>query len=132
MKLTSPFRSSGARARIASRIPTALGSRILIQRMILSWPLPGCAQRCLAIRSGGPVSAIVSEDVLLGPAGEVEQRAGWKEVETGLGKLGAVLAHQALVEFLLQLMEIANVARCIFALRVTELVGTPVARLLLL
>src|SRR6185437_2172576 len=104
MKLTSPFFSSGARARTAIRIPTALGSRIFAQRMIRSWPLPGSAQRFLVRCSLAVVSAVMSKNVLLGPTGDVEQGTGWKEIEAGLCKSGTVFPRKALVELLFQLM----------------------------
>src|SRR5438270_182937 len=132
MKLTSPFLSSGASASTAMRTPTALGSRILVQRTIRSCPLPGSAQRCLTIRSRVRASAIVREYVLLRPTGEVEQSTGGQEVEAGLGKRGAILASQPLVELVLELVEKAHVTGSIVALRVAELVGAPVAGLLLL
>src|SRR5205823_6795942 len=119
MKLTSPFLPSGARARIATRIPTAAGSATLVRPMIRSWPLPGFAQRC-STRSRGVASAIMRENVLLGPAGEVEQGAGWKEVEARLGQRSAVLACEPLVELDLELVKIADVACRIFALRVAQ------------
>src|SRR6476469_1720005 len=132
MKLTSPFLSSGASMRTAISTPTALGSAILVQRTILSWPLPGSAQRCLLTRSGDAVSAIVCENVLLGPAGEIEQRPGGQEFEARLREFGAVFAYQPLVELFLELVEVAHVARGIFALRVAKLRRAPVAGLLLL
>src|SRR3954454_3156702 len=56
MKLTSPCLSSGASARMAINAPTALGSAIFDQRTILSWALPGTAQRCLTARSRAAAS----------------------------------------------------------------------------
>src|SRR5919112_1194723 len=132
MKLTSPFLSSGARASTAISTPTADGSTTFDQRTSRSCALPGSAQRCLTKRSGTAASAIVREDVLLRPAGEVEQGPRGKKVEAGLRERCAVLARQALVELLLQLMEGAHVACSIVALRVAQLVRAPVAGLLLL
>jgi len=66
------------------------------------------------------------------PAGQVELRPHRKEVEAGLGKLGTLLPHKALVELFFQPVEVTDVARGIFALRVVDFGGAPVARLLLL
>src|SRR5437868_13330572 len=129
MKLTSPFLSSGARTRTTRRTPAAAGRRILVQRTSRSWPLPGRAQRCLTIRSRVPASAIVRENVLLGPAGDIEQSSGRKEVEAGLGERHSVLTLETLVELRLELMQITDIARGIIARRITELVGPPVAGL---
>src|SRR4029078_3678650 len=117
MKLTSPFLSSGASARTATRTPTAAGSPTLIQRISLSWPLPGSAQR-LAFLSRKPGSALVRENVLLGPSGQIQQCAGRQEVEASLGERRPVLTCQTLVQLLLQLVKIADVAGSIIALRV--------------
>src|SRR5205823_15131589 len=114
-----------------SRLPRAAGSATLVRPMIRSWPLPGFAQRC-STRSRGVASAIMRENVLLGPAGEVEQGAGWKEVEARLGQRSAVLACEPLVELDLELVKIADVACRIFALRVAQRGRAPVAGLLLL
>jgi len=43
----------------------------------------------------------VRKNILFRPAGEVEHRPGWQEIETGLGKLEAVFALEPLVELLL-------------------------------
>ena len=97
--------------------------------------LPGTAQRCWTARSRcvrHAASAVMGENVLLGPAGEVEQRAVRQEIEAGLGQRDPVFARQPLVELLLQRVEIADVAGRIFALRVAELGRAPVAGLLLL
>src|SRR5919112_3710270 len=91
MKLTSPFLSSGASASTAISTPTADGRTTFDQRTSRSCALPGSAQRCLVTRSRIAASAIVGKDVLLGPAGEVEQGPGRKEVEAGLREGGAVL-----------------------------------------
>ena len=72
------------------------------------------------------------ENVLFGPAGEVEQCAMGKEVEASLRQRDAIFALQPLVELLLERVQIANVACGIFLLRITELGRTPVAGLLLL
>src|SRR5689334_3666356 len=121
MKLTSPFLSSGASASTAIRTPTALGSRILDQRTIRSWVLPGSAQRCLPVSRLESASAIVRENVLLGPARQIEQSPCRKEVEAGLGKSSALFPIETLVELFLELVEIAHVARGIFALGFAEL-----------
>src|SRR5947209_1369567 len=52
-------------------------------------------------------------------------------METGLGKFRALLPREPLIELLFELMEVAYVARCIFALRLAKLVAAPIARLLL-
>src|SRR4051794_41102872 len=115
MKLTSPFFSRGASARTATRTPTALGSAIFDRRTSLSWPLPGSAH--LGLRNEPCVaSAIVCENVLLWPAGEIEQSTRRKEIETGPRQLGPLLAREPLVELLLQPMKIAHVARGIVPL----------------
>ena len=62
------------------------------------------AQRCFAAAlADGAASAIVGENVLLGPAGEVEQRASRQEIEAGLRKRRPLLALEPLVELLLEL-----------------------------
>src|SRR3954471_8733392 len=132
MKLTSPFLSSGASARTAISTPTALGSAIFDQRTIRSWPLPGSAQRCLPARSAKGASAIVGEDVLLRPPGQIEQGASREKVEACLRELRPPFPFQPLVELFLELVEIAHIARRIFALGLAELARTPVAGLLLL
>src|SRR4051812_41460612 len=71
------------------------------------------------------------ENVLLGPAGDVEQSARREEIETGLGERHPALAVEPLVEFGFQRMQVTHVARCIIALRIRQLVGTPIAALLL-
>src|SRR6185369_8257660 len=76
--------------------------------------------------------SVMGENVLFGPARNIEQRARRKEVETGAGKGRALLALEPLVELFLERMEITDIARRIFALSVRELVGAPVAGLLLL
>src|SRR5438067_1087990 len=98
MKLTSLFFSSGASARIATSKPTAAGRTIFVQRTSRSCALPGSAQRCLMAGSRGVASAIVRKNILLRPAGEVEQGAGRKEIEAGLRQCDAVFALQAFVE----------------------------------
>src|SRR5256885_16761085 len=67
---------------------------------------------------------------MLGPAGDIEQSSGRKEVEAGLGERHSVLTLETLVELRLELMQITDIARGIIALRITELVGPPVAGLL--
>src|SRR3982750_1315298 len=120
MKLTSPCLSSGARASTATSTPTALGSATFDRRTRRSWPLPGSAQRCLAAGRRGAASAIVREDVLFRPAGKVEPRAGGQEVEAGARELGPALTLEPLVEALLECVEVTDVARGIFPLRVVE------------
>src|SRR4051794_16805502 len=131
MKLTSLFLPSGASARTAIRTPTALGRITLVHLTSQSCQLPGSAQRCLLSRRSKPL-AIVRENVLVGPAREVEQGARREEVEACLHQFHPILAGEPLVELFLERVEIADVARGIFALRVAELVGPPVACLLLL
>src|SRR5690349_24167317 len=125
MKLTSLCLPSGATARMAISAPTALGRPIFDQRTSRSCALPGSAQRLFPSRvpALAMASPVVREDVLLGPAGEIEQCARGNEFEAGLGERDAILAFQPLVEFLLQRMEIADVARRIIALRIRQLVG---------
>src|SRR4051812_26487978 len=77
-------------------------------------------------------SAIVRENVLFGPAGDIEQRPRGEEVEASLGERHPVLSLEPLVEYLFQGVEVADIARRIVALGVAELVGAPVAGLLLL
>src|SRR5688572_601160 len=72
------------------------------------------------------------ENVLFGPTRNIEERTCGKEVEAGLGEAGPALAIKALVELFLELVEVANIARRIFALGIGELVCAPVAGLLLL
>src|SRR5689334_13046910 len=132
MKLTSLCFPSGASARTAISTPTALGRMTLVHLTSQSCALPGSAQRCLLPRPVGEASAIVGEDVLLGPAGDVEQGAGREEVEAGLRQFRALLAPEPLVELLLQGVQVADIACRIVALRVGKVVGAPVAGLLLL
>src|SRR5690242_10987727 len=132
MKLTSLFLPSGASASTAISTPTAIGRITLVHLTSQSCRLPGSAHRCLVARRLACASAIVGENVLLGPAGDVEERARRQEVEAGLRKRGAVLALEPFVELFLQGVEIADIARRIFALRVGKLSCTPVAGLLLL
>src|SRR5438552_17979243 len=126
MKLTSLFFSSGASARIKTSKPTAAGRTIFVQRTSRSCALPGSAQRCLTAASRALASAIVRENVLFGPAGEVEQSAGRKEIETILRECDAVLSLHALVEPLLELVKVAHVARGIIELGVDQTLGPPV------
>src|SRR5438445_12092901 len=139
MKLTSLFFSSGASASTAMSTPTALGSRILVQRTSRSCVLPGTAHLCLTARprmaasdmTAYPRSAVMGEDVLLGPAGDVEQCARRQEIETGLGERHPTLTLEPLVKFVLQRVEVAHVARRIIPLRIGQLVRAPIAGLLL-
>src|SRR6059058_1291251 len=94
MKLTSPFFCSGATASTAMSTPTALGSTTFDQRTSRSCPLPGSAQRGLLLRCPASASAIVRENVLLRPAGEVEERARRQEIEAVLGELRPFLAGE--------------------------------------
>src|SRR5579864_4419787 len=127
MKLTSLCFPSGARARMAISAPTALGRITLVHLTSQSWALPGSAQRCLLTRRREADSAIVSEDVLFGPPGDVEERARWKKIKAGLRQRGPVLALETLVELHLQLVKVANVACRIFALSIAQFRGAPVA-----
>src|SRR5579872_1574608 len=111
---------------MAIRMPTALGTAILVKRTSRSCPLPGSAQRGLLERSWSVLLAIVREDILLRPASEVEESARREEVETGLRERRAIFAGEADVELLLELVEIAHVSRGIFALRIAQFVGSPV------
>ena len=77
-------------------------------------------------------SAVVCENILFGPAREIEQGTVGKEIEAGLGEFNPAFADQALVQFLLECVKVADVARRIFALRVAQLRCAPVAGLLLL
>src|SRR5438270_3514470 len=72
------------------------------------------------------------EDVLLGPARDIEQGARREEIETGLCQWHPPLALEPLVELRLERVEIAYVARCIVALRIRKLLCAPIAALLLL
>src|SRR4051812_12316362 len=74
----------------------------------------------------------MGEDVLLGPARDIEQRTGGQEVEARFSERHPALARKPFVELFLERMKVANVARGIFALCVAELVRAPVAGLLLL
>ena len=74
----------------------------------------------------------MGEDVDLWPSGQVEQDAMWQEIETGAGEFGPVLALQPLVELFLQTVEIADVRRRIFLLRIVQFRRAPVRGLLLL
>ena len=82
--------------------PTALGKRDLGEADDAVVRLPGTAQRCLTVARAWlqlrTLSAVVRENILLRPAGEIEQGARRKEIETGLGERDAVLALQPLVE----------------------------------
>ena len=64
------------------------------------------------------------ENVLLGPAGNVEHRARRQKVEAGECKIGPVLTLEPLIELVLKGMEITNVACRIFALRIGKLSGS--------
>ena len=71
------------------------------------------------------LASFVAEDVVLGPAGEVEPGARGQEIETGLGDLGAALARQPLDEDRVHGVEIAHVGGGIFPLRVAQLRRRP-------
>ena len=74
----------------------------------------------------------MGEDVDLGPAQEIEARAGRQEVEAGLGQLGAALAGQHRVEPVLQGMQVQHVGGRVIDLGLAQGVGAPVGGLLLL
>ena len=65
----------------------------------------------------------MGKDVLLGPAGKIEQGSRRQEVEARLGQGRSILPRQSLVELLLELVQVANVARGIFALGFGQLIG---------
>jgi hypothetical protein len=74
----------------------------------------------------------VSENVLFRPAGQIEQGTMRKEIEARLGQFNPLFPDQAFVELFFQRMQVADVARDIFALGIAKLRCTPVAGLLLL
>jgi len=74
----------------------------------------------------------VRKNILFRPTGDIEQGARRQEIETGLSKRCAIFAIQALVQLLLELVKVADVACSIFALGFAELIRSPVASLLLL
>src|SRR6188768_2250875 len=100
-KETSPEPASGIITRNAERIPINSGSATRRMLMTRSWLLPGAAQTCRALRTLSAASDM-REDVDLGPAGQVEIRAGGQEIEAGLGQSRAALAGEAAVEFFAQ------------------------------
>ena len=116
--------------------PTALGKRDLGESddtvVRAAGHRPALLVRSVSVGQVRHGSTVVRENVLLRPAGKVEQGAVRKEVEAGLRKLDPAFAGQPLVELLLQRVKIADVARRIFALRVIDLRRAPVAGLLLL
>src|SRR5687768_3133718 len=124
-KLNSCFSSSGEKNRKARRTPIRAGKAIFIAWTNLSWLCPGAAQRRLARRSRS-ASSDMGEDVLLGPAGEVEEGAVGQEVEAGRSEAGPAFASEALVELLPERMEVAHVGRGIVLLGVTEIGSAPV------
>ncbi len=75
---------------------------------------------------------VVAENVAVGPAGNVETRAGGQKIEAGLGQFHAPFALEPRHQHFAQAVEEANVRSGIVALRFAELRGAPVARLLLL
>src|SRR5690606_12956820 len=102
-----------AKARNARMMPTAAGSPIFSRRISRSWLPPGAAQPRRATRSRSASSDIagsihrigrsfdnsdVRENVLIGPAGKIEQGAIRQEIEAGHGKRRAALALEALVQ----------------------------------
>src|SRR5687768_3607294 len=131
MKLTSPSCSKGAIASSSTNAAATTGRPSLARRTTRSWRLPGSAQwrcaSCLRIAASD-----MGENVLFRPAGEIEQRPRRQEIEAGLRQLDAVLPRQALVELLLEGVEVAYIAGRIFALGIADLGGAPVAGLLLL
>src|SRR3954447_10968440 len=102
-KLTSCLSSSGAKKRRARTTPMRAGRPILSVLTPRSWAPPGIAQRRLTRRSRS-ASSDIGENVLLGPAGEIEQGSVGQEIEAGLGELGAAFARQPDVELLLEAM----------------------------
>src|SRR5688500_850025 len=130
-KLNSCFSSSGAKARKASSTPIAAGSTSFITWMTLSWLRPGAAQPRRATRSRS-ASSDMGENVLLCPAGEIEDRPVRQEVEAGLGQSHAALALEPFVELFPERVKIANVGGGIILLGVAELGRAPVGLLLLL
>ena len=77
------------------------------------------AQVCLICRSWSAL-AVMGENVLFGPTGDIKQGAGGQEIETGLCERHAAFALEPLVELLFQRVQIANVACSIFLLRVVS------------
>src|ERR1044072_1668682 len=96
-----------------------------------SWLPPGTAQRRLTLRSCSACSDM-GEDVLLGPAGEVEQGAVRQAGATSVGERGAGRARPPFGELLLQRVEIAHVGGGIILLGVAQFRSAPVRALLLL
>ena len=74
----------------------------------------------------------MAEDVLVGPAGDIQPRPCWKKSETGLREFHPPFAVQTFDEHVVQPVEKAHVRRGILALRIVEGGRAPVARLLLL
>src|SRR3954447_21658325 len=118
-KLTSCLSSSGEKKRKARTTPISAGSASLRVLTTRSWLPPGTAQRRL-IRRSCSASSDMGENVLLGPAGQIEQGALGQEVEAGLSEAGAALAREPFVELLPERMEIADVGRGIILLRVAQ------------
>src|SRR5690606_2205995 len=79
-----------------------------------------------------PAWSIVREYVLIGPPGDVEAGPRGQEIEAGAGDFKPSLARQPLLEDRGEAVEVAYVRRGVLALRLAELGGAPVARLLLL
>src|SRR4029450_10657487 len=95
MKLNSCFSSSGEKARKARTTPVAAGSRSFITWITRSWAPPGAAQTRLATRSRS-ASSDMGENVLLGPAGEIEDGTVGQEIEAGRGQRRPAFALEPL------------------------------------
>ena len=74
----------------------------------------------------------MAENVVLGPASEIEAGPKGQEVEAGLGQLRSLLAGQTFDENHMHFMEITHVGRRVIELRFAETGCAPIARLLLL
>ena len=70
-------------------------------------------------------ASAMREDVLFGPAHQVELRARRQEAEAGLGFAGAALARQPRRQHLAQPVQIEHVGRGVFELLRRQRVGAP-------
>lgn len=68
----------------------------------------------------------MGENVVLGPAHQIEFRARWQELEAGFGLFRTAIAFQPLFEHGFQTMQIEHVGSRIFELRSRQCFRCPV------